>query len=210
MAYDLMYRYGAPWDAVGVREELREFLDGGHVTPATHARAIDLGCGTGANVVFLAEQGFEAHGVDLSEVALAKAVGRARSAGVSGRVRFVEGDLTGPEIPGLEGPFDLLLDFGTLDDLRAAGRRAMADLVTRLSRPGSVLLLWCFYGAREDLPWFSFHGPSRLAPAIEPGEVERLFGEHFEIRPGPRPRTVNPAACFVLTRRPRPGSPATT
>lgn len=201
LAYDLTYRYGAPWDAVGVRGELREFLDQGSVSSETHPRAVDLGCGTGANAVFLAEQGFESHGVDLSPVALEKARERARTAGVGDRVRFVRGDLTARQVPGLDGPFDLLLDFGTLDDLRTVGRRAMADLVTRVSRPGSVLLLWCFYAARDQLPRFSLTGPSRLAPAIEPGEETRLFGDHFDIRPGPRPRTVNPAACFVMTRR---------
>lgn len=111
LAYDLMYRYGAPWDAVGVRGELREFLDQGSVSPETHPRAVDLGCGTGANAVFLAEQGFESHGVDLSPVALEKARERARTAGVGDRVRFVRGDLTARQVPGLDGPFDLLLDF---------------------------------------------------------------------------------------------------
>lgn len=198
--YDLMYRSWAPWDRVGVRDELRAFLDEGVVSPTRHPRAVDLGCGTGANVVFLAEQGFETWGVDFSRVALDQAEQRARTAGVSDRTHFLYGDLTGREIPGLPEPFDLLLDFGTLDDLDAEGRRAMANLAVRLSRPGSVMLFWCFYAAPEDLPLLSFHGPSRLAPAVQPGEEQRLFGDHFDIRHGPQPTTDNPAACFVMTR----------
>lgn len=199
-AYDLMYRWWAPWDAVGVREELRALLDEGVVDPARHRRVVDLGCGTGANVVFLSEQGFDAWGVDFSPVALGKARRRAEKAGVS--AHFVEGDLTATEIPGLEGPFDLLLDFGTLDDLGSASRQAMAHTVIRLSRPGSLFLLWCFYSPRVQLPWISFSGPSRLAPAIEPGEEQDLFGDLFEIERRPDPRTENPAACFLMTRRP--------
>jgi SAM-dependent methyltransferase len=65
-AYDLMYRWWAPWDAVGVRPELRHLLADVTVSPDTHPRAIDLGCGTGANVVYLAEQGFRPTGVDFS------------------------------------------------------------------------------------------------------------------------------------------------
>ena len=198
--YDVMYRWGAPWDSVGVRSELRRLLDEGEVTPATHPRAIDLGCGTGANVVELAQRGFDATGVDFSPVALSKARERARAAGVAGRCRFLEVDLTAPALPPTVGrTYDLLLDFGTLDDLRPAGRVRMAGHVARLARPGAVVLFWCFYGDRTSLPRISFHGPSRMAPGLAPGEEQRLFAEAFEVegfvRPGPH------MACFLLRRR---------
>jgi SAM-dependent methyltransferase len=206
LVYDLMYRWGAPWDRVGVRQELRALLAAGRVDPGHHPRAIDLGCGTGANVVFLAEQGFRATGVDFSPVALAKASQRASDAGVSSRCRFVEADLTAPAPLVVEEPFDLLLDFGTLDDLvRGPARTEAARLVERLSRPGSVFLFWCFYARREELPRISFTGPSRLAPGIEPGEEEDLFGRAFDIEPlsrGAPPHT----ACFLLTRRLTPST----
>jgi hypothetical protein len=97
--YDAMYRWGAPWDGVGVREELLRLLDLGEVTPATHPEAIDLGCGTGANVVELARRGFAATGVDFSSVALRKARARADHAGVHVRTRFLEIDLTAERSP---------------------------------------------------------------------------------------------------------------
>lgn len=199
-SYDLMYRWWAPWDAVGVRPELRALLDDGRVDAQRHTRVVDIGCGTGANVVFLAERGFRPTGIDFSPVALDKARQRATDAGVSSRCRFVEADLLAPTQP-VEGPFDLLLDFGTLDDLPRAGRRTAVRLVERLSRPGALFVFWCFYARREDLPRISFTGPSRVTPAIEPGEVEELFGTSFDIEeldPVGPPRT----ACFLLTRRP--------
>lgn len=201
-AYDLMYRYWAPWDAVGVRDELRELLETGRVDAQRHPRAVDLGCGTGANVVFLAESGFDATGIDFSPVAIRKARQRAAQAGVTDRCRFTVADLTADTIADVEAPFDLLIDFGTLDDLDPTGRHAMADTVTRLSHPGTVFLLWCFYADPSDLPFVSFHGPSRMAPGLAPGEEVALFGDRFTIEPGPEPRTDNPAASFVLTRRP--------
>jgi SAM-dependent methyltransferase len=190
-AYDLMYRWWAPWDAVGVRDDLRRLLDRGEVSPATHPRAIDLGCGTGANVVELAERGFDAVGVDFSRVALDQARERAARAGVT--------DPALPELVG--GPFDLLTDFGTLDDLDPAGRRALADHVAHLARADAVLLFWCFYGARDELPWISFVGPSRVTPGIEPGEEGALFGEAFDIEPFSRERRH--VACFLMRRRER-------
>jgi SAM-dependent methyltransferase len=194
-AYDLMYRVWAPWDAVGVRDDLRTLVDSGRVTPHSHHRAVDLGCGTGANAVYLAEHGFEVVGVDFSPVALAKAERRARQTGVS--CRFVAGDLTG-DLTDLDGTFDLVLDFGTLDDLAPAGRRAMADNVRRLTTPGALFLFWCFYADPAALPRFSFTGPSRAVPVIRPGEEQDLFGDAFTIEPLSQ---ADRTACFLLTRR---------
>lgn len=198
--YDLMYRWWAPWDGTGVRDDLRWLLDSGRVDPDRDTRAVDLGCGTGANVVHLAERGFHATGIDFPGVALGKARDRAMATGVADRCRFVQADLTDPDAD-LGGPYDLLVDFGALDDLRPAGRRAMAATVTRLSRPGSRFLLWCFHARREDLPRISFHGPSRMAPALEPGEETQLFGEAFDIETVHAGRDGAPVACFLLTRR---------
>ena len=199
-AYDLMYRVWAPWDAVGVRSELRSFIDGGSISPTSHPLAIDLGCGTGANVVFLAQQGFDTVGVDFSPVALAQAQQRAVSAGVDNRATFVRGDLTSGDV-GVSGTFDLLLDFGTLDDLNAAGRRRMANLVVELSHPGSIMLFWCFYGNPATLPRMSFRGPSRMVSVIRPGEEHELFGDHFDIVRQPTAADADHTAWFLLTRR---------
>lgn len=45
-------------------------------------RALDIACGTGRNATYLARSGWSVLGVDISEVALAKARERAESAGV--------------------------------------------------------------------------------------------------------------------------------
>ncbi len=195
--YDWMYRVWAPWDSVGVRRDLVDLLERGDVDPDRHPRSIDLGCGTGANVVHLAEAGFEAWGVDFSEIAIRKA--RARAAAVGLDAQFVVGDLTAPSIPGIEGTFDFLVDFGTLDDVRGESRAAMADTITRLSRPGSKFLEYCFYGETEELPLISFRGTSKLSH-IAPGELDELFGAQWEIEPFSRDDDWRVAA-FLLTKR---------
>jgi SAM-dependent methyltransferase len=199
--YDLMYRWGAPWE-IGPRSELVELVESGRLTPERLApgRAIDLGCGSGANSIFLAQRGFEVVGVDFSAVALRKAEGRSAAAGVSDRVAFVRGDLTADTIEGAGGPFDLLVDYGTLDDLGNGGRRRMADTVIRLARPGAAFLLWAFYAARADLPRISFGGPSKVAPGLEPGEERELFGSAFRIERLPRPEPGSRFACFLMER----------
>ncbi|MBL7201233.1 MAG: methyltransferase domain-containing protein [Anaerolineae bacterium] len=60
--YELGYRFcRMPWET-GPREELVGLVDSGRIAPC---RAIDLGCGTGSNSIFLAQRGFEVTGVDL-------------------------------------------------------------------------------------------------------------------------------------------------
>lgn len=195
--YDWMYRVWAPWDSVGVRRDLVDLLERGDVDPVRHPRSIDLGCGTGANVVHLSEAGFDAWGVDFSEIAIRKARARAAAAGVD--AHLVVGDLTAPSTPGIEGTFDFLVDFGTLDDLRGESRAAMADTITRLSRPGSKFLEYCFYGETDELPVISFRGTSKLSH-IAPGELEELFGENWDIETFSRDDEWK-VATFLLTRK---------
>lgn len=177
--YDLMYRTWAPWDAVGVREDLRRRV----VAPAVPGvMALDVGCGTGANAVYLATLGYHVVGVDFSAVALARARERAGAAGVDDRCRFLEADLTAPGLlADHTGRFEVLVDASTVDDLDAAGRRVVADHLGRLARPGARLLMWCFYADRSALPPISFTGPSRLSAGLEPGEESMLLGRDFEV-----------------------------
>ncbi len=207
LSYELLYRRRPAWD-IGPRAELVELVKSGRLSPETlpPGRAVDLGCGTGANVVFMAEHGFEATGVDFSAGALSKAERAAMASPARDRIKLVRGDLTAPNIDGAQGPFDLLVSYGTLEDFWPAKRAPMAATVKRLSRPGAVFLCWCFYGAREELPRFSLGRPSRLVPlTLSPGEEERLFGDVFDIERypvrDPRPAPKAGAACFLMTRR---------
>lgn len=196
--YDLLYRRGAPWE-IGPRSELVELVTEGRIDPSSHPRALDLGCGAGANAIWLAQHGFDVTGIDFSRVALARA--RRAAAEAETAVRFIQGDLTTPTVAGMATAYDLLVDYGTLDDLRGAGREAMASTVKRLARPGGLFLLWCFYGARSELPVFSTGGPSKAFPGLLPGEEDRLFGDVFAIERLAEPPPGARAACFLMTRR---------
>ena len=160
---------------MSARSELVALVGSGRLTPErlTPGPAVDLGCGAGANAVFLAQAGFDVVGIDFSPVALGKARRAALIAGVSERVRLVRADLTAPSLPDVGGPFDLLVDYGTLDDLAPTDRRAMASTIIRLARPGSIFVRHAFYATRADLPRFSLTGPSKL---VSPTSIQ--------IRPG--------------------------
>jgi SAM-dependent methyltransferase len=72
-------------------------------------RALDTGCGHGAEAVWLAQQGWQVTAIDFSATALDFGRARARMAGpsVEGRIEWVEGDL-GFRTPAAE-TFDLVV-----------------------------------------------------------------------------------------------------
>src|SRR5206468_2578655 len=84
-------------------------------------RALDLGCGTGTNVRYLAEHGWEATGVDAVPAAIDRAT--AKLGGVP-KARVLLGDVTDLERLGLAGPFDLVLDIGCFHSIERRRRRA--------------------------------------------------------------------------------------
>ncbi|WP_375423443.1 FAD-dependent oxidoreductase [uncultured Friedmanniella sp.] len=76
------------------------------VAGLTPGRALDLGCGEGADVVWLATQGWQATGVDWSATALSRAEAHAATAGVGDRTAWVTADVAGWAPPA--GTFDLV------------------------------------------------------------------------------------------------------
>ncbi|HEY1914030.1 MAG TPA: class I SAM-dependent methyltransferase [Streptosporangiaceae bacterium] len=109
-------------------------------------RALDLGCGEGADAIWLALQGWTVTGADISATALERAATDAQAAGVAGRVDWRQGDLV-TAVPG--GPYDLvsaqyLHSRGVDPGVRVHILRAAAALVAA----GGVL----FVVGHTDLP----------------------------------------------------------
>ncbi|MCF6522524.1 class I SAM-dependent methyltransferase [Streptomyces sp. JJ36] len=200
--YQILYRIGAPWEG-GVRENLVQLLEHEQrLSPDRQKTVLDMGCGSGTCSVYLAGHGFEVTGVDFTPVALRKAQRAAQEAGVTDRCRFVRADLRSPRIPGVEGTYDLIVDFGTLDDLTGQDRLDMAANITRHSHPGTLVVLWCFYSKGDrSLPLFRYSGVSRALSGLRPGEEQELFGADFEIERLPEPPVDSTMACFLMTRR---------
>jgi SAM-dependent methyltransferase len=126
-------------------------------------RALDLGCGTGTNVVYLARHGWEAVGVDFVGRAIAKARGRARDAAVGSR--FFVGDVTRLE---LTGPFDFALDIGCLHSIPVHGRAGYAAGLARVMRSGGSFLLYAF-------------APGGPAVGLTGEDVRATFADAFDV-----------------------------
>ncbi|MBB2944302.1 thioredoxin reductase/SAM-dependent methyltransferase [Actinoplanes lutulentus] len=62
-------------------------------TDLSAGRALDVGSGEGADAVWLAQRGWQVTAADISTVALGRAAGHAKSAGVADRITFSHADL---------------------------------------------------------------------------------------------------------------------
>ena len=138
-SYGLSYRLGlAFWDTFDSDRVLADLIEGPAALPA--GRALDLGCGTVRNSVYLAQHGWNVTGVDFVEHAITQARARAVAEGL--QVRFVHGDITRLDELGVEDRYTLLVDFGCFHSVPVARRDAYAAAVTKVAAPEAILWMW--------------------------------------------------------------------
>jgi SAM-dependent methyltransferase len=128
--WDTRYRErdGAMWSG---RPNGRLVAEVAAVTPG---RALDLGCGEGADAIWLAQRGWTVTAIDISEVAICRAREASNPAGAS--VEWICGDAL--QTPFRAGSFDLVsMQYPALP--KAAGEAAVRSLLDTV-RPGELLL----------------------------------------------------------------------
>ncbi len=107
---------------------------------------LDVGCGLGTEVAWLTALGLQAIGIDISEVACA------RAQLLHPEALFLYADVR--RLPFADGVFDLALDRGCFHYLKPSDRARYASEVGRVLRPGGRLLLRASLrraGRRNDL-----------------------------------------------------------
>jgi SAM-dependent methyltransferase len=184
---------GAPWDTGEPDGHLVEFL---RSSPVEQGLALDVGCGTGTNALWLAEHGFAVLGIDVAAAAIEKA--RAKVARAKLGCRFATADFLRDGVSG--GPFDLVFDrgcFHVFDEAEDRGRFA-ERVASLLKRGGRWLSL---IGSTEGPP--RDHGPPRrsardVMSAIEP-QLEILEFRSIEFRANLPARV----AAWLCVSRPR-------
>jgi SAM-dependent methyltransferase len=102
-------------------------------------RALDAGCGEGADAVWLAERGWQVTAVDISEVALERAAAHARTFGaeLAGRITWQQADLI-DWVPD-EGAYDLVS--AQFIHLPREPREPMERRLAASVAPGGILLV---------------------------------------------------------------------
>ena len=134
--FNISYFRKPPWDTGISPPELLEFI-------ASHppGRALDLGCGTGTNVITLAQAGWQVTGVDFVRRAIQVGRRKVRQAGVTADLRM--GDVT--RLEDVRGPFDLILDIGCYHGLSTPGKQVYRENLKRLLAPTGNFLMYSIF-----------------------------------------------------------------
>ncbi|NCQ34556.1 class I SAM-dependent methyltransferase [bacterium] len=156
-----------PWDTGEPDGHLRGVIEHHDLAPC---RALEIGCGTGTNAIWLAQQGFDVTGMDLSPTAIASAEAKRATLGV--RCGLVAGDFLTDDLP--RAPYEFVYDrgcFHIFDDVQA--RAGFASRVGELLAPEGV---WhSLIGSTDGPPRDA--GPPRRSAAAIIAAIE----PHFEI-----------------------------
>ena len=167
--------------------------------------ALEIGCGEGADVLWLAERGWQVVGLDLSATAIGRLTGQAERLGVASRVTGRVHD-AGDGLPA--GPFDLVTSFyvhgghepGSLDLMAL-----LSDAAARVA-PGGHLLTAVH---AVNPPWHTHHARTYTAAELLEGLAEATAGwevvvgeERDRQATGPDGQEGYRADAVVCLRRP--------
>ena len=183
-----MYLRRPPWDSGITPPELFQYIQ---THPAR--RAIDLGCGTGTNVLTLAQHGWQVTGVDFIPKAIRTAKRKLALSKVEGtkneKVDLRVSDVT--NLRGINGPFGLALDIGCFHGLE--NKSKYLDELDRLLAPGGH---WLLYG---------FFKPASLpsGPGLDAASVDLIHARGFSLlsRTDGFDKKDRPSAWFLFQKK---------
>ena len=171
-SWDQRYSNGElPWDSGKPDLHLRRVIEEQSIKPG---KALEIGCGTGTNLIWLAKRGFEMTGLDLSRTAIAKAEAKAVAARIN--CHLIVGGFLADQIPG--APFEFVYDRGCFHVFDSNENHSyFASRVADLLAPQGI---WhSLIGSTDGPPRDS--GPPRLSAAEIVTAVEPYF-EILELR----------------------------
>ena len=131
--FNTRYLGNPRWDTGVSPPELVDFLAS---NPA--GRALDVGCGTGTNLVTIAKAGWEVTGVDMIPIAVWQARIKLRKANLAGRV--IWGNVSQPLK--LRAGYDLILDMGCYHSLSFPDREKYQENIKAWIKPRGAYLIY--------------------------------------------------------------------
>lgn len=190
LLFHLWYFRKPPWDSGISPPELLEFI---RTRPP--GRAIDLGCGTGTNVITLAKAGWQVTGVDFVPRAIRMAKAKIKREHLTADLRV--GDVT--RLDGIHGPFDLALDIGCFHSLSPSGKQNYLAQLERILARGGFWLLYGFFALNPAAP--SAQRPLHTGPGLVEADLD-LISSRFILRSRQNgfDRRSRPSAWFLFQK----------
>jgi SAM-dependent methyltransferase len=180
--FNLWYFRKPPWDSGISPPELLQFIQ-----DHPPGKAIDLGCGTGTNLITLARAGWQVSGVDFAPRAIRMARKKLERENIEADLRVA--DVT--RLKGVHGPFDLALDLGCFHGIPEEGRKKYLDQLNRILAPNGFWLLYAFL-----VP-----GTPRSGHGLAEAEID-LISSRFSLRSRQDgfDRRERPSAWFLFQK----------
>jgi len=181
LRFNFWYFRKPPWDSGVTPPELFEFIQ---THPA--GRAIDLGCGTGTNIITLAKTGWQVTGIDFAPRAIQIAKRKLKQQNIHAQL-FV-GDVTNFKVT---SQFDLALDIGCFHSLENK-----ADYLTQLDKILAPNGFWLIYG-------FFKPAPNPSAPGLAQPDLDMISARAFTLlsRRDGFDKRERPSAWFLYQKQ---------
>jgi cyclopropane fatty-acyl-phospholipid synthase-like methyltransferase len=177
--FEQMYQGQAPWDTGRPQPDIIKLAEARLI----RGSVLDVGCGTGENVLHLASRGLECWGLDFVPVVIERAKAKAAVRGID--AHFIVGNAL--ELGKLGRLFDTVIDCGLFHTFSDEEQVAFVWSLTAVLGTGGMLYLLCF---SDEQP--GTEGPRRVSQqeirdTFHDGwNVKRIEPTHFEAnaRPG--------------------------
>ena len=176
-----------PWDTGITPPEIVAMIESRRVTIG---RALDLGCGTGTNAIYLARHGFRVTAIDLSRRAVALANRKIRSAHLADRVQVERGDVTLLRKWVDPNSIDFACDIGCFHSLTAAARQRYVLALASVLKADAIYMLYAFESQADRR-------------GVMPDEIVMLFDPAFRLDALQRgsDRGGHGSAWYTLSKR---------
>jgi len=152
-------------------------------------RAIDIGCGSGTNVITLVRAGWKVTGIDFAPRAINIAKRKLKQAGLQARLSV--NDAT--NLRGMPGPFDLALDIGCFHSIQKDGKGKYLKQLHRILAPNGFWLMYGFF--KPD--------PHRAGTGLVEADISLISAPLSLVsrRDGVDDKRERPSAWFLYQKR---------
>lgn len=166
-----------PWNSEFPSPELVELVENKKIKPC---KVLDLGCGTGTNSIYIAENGFKVTGIDISEIAIKSAKEKDKGK----KCRFICANALNLHFK--DNEFDFLYDRGCFHSISKKDLKKYVLNVKRVLKQGGNFQLLCFakdlrllLNLRRILRILS---PDEFPNFFSKRKISKLFSRDFEIK----------------------------
>jgi SAM-dependent methyltransferase len=161
LIFNLSYLFRPRWDTHVPAPEIVRYVE-----DRAPGNALDIGCGTGTNILFLARRGWAVTGVDFAPLAIRKARGQLKGY----PAHLVVADVAALRELELPGPYGLAIDMGCFHSLAEQDRGRYAAGLQRWVVTGGMFMLYAFQPSAGS-----------SVPGLTREQVTGYFGNTFTL-----------------------------